>query len=152
MQRALTMRRLLLGVVLASAASCGGGSDQPSSAIDGVWKGDLYQGVILCSDGTSIGAGAGTVVEAVELHVTGTDEVGSTVLATDGDCELQGTRTADGFRATPTSGCAQGLDNLVFSIISENEAGLSYHYDINEVPAGSNGVRCVITPSGTVMR
>jgi hypothetical protein len=143
------------GFVVALAitlSSCGGGSDAPSSAIDGTWRGDLFQGVISCSDGTSIGAGGGLVIRSVELEVSGSDEIGSVVQAIDGNCLLEGTRDADGFRANAISGCEQGLDYIRFNVISQNEAGLSYHYDINKAPAGENGVRCTITPSGTIDR
>ena len=132
--------------------SCGGGSDNSSSAIEGIWSGDLFQGVILCTDGTGIGAGGGSVVRTVELHVEGTDEIGSVVKATDESCLFEGAREADGFTAYVVSGCEQGLDHISFGIISENEAGLSYHYDINKLPAGATGIRCTITPSGTVSR
>jgi hypothetical protein len=108
--------------------------------------------VISCSDGTSIGAGGGSVIRSVELEVSGSDEIGSAVQAIDGNCLLEGIRDADGFRADAISGCEQGLDHIRFNVISQNEAGLSYHYDINKSPAGENGVRCTITPSGTIAR
>lgn len=143
------------GFVLALAialSSCGGGADAPSSAIDGTWRGDLFQGVISCSDGFSTGVGWGSVIRSIELEVSGSDEIGSAVQAIDGNCVLEGTRDADGFRADAISGCEQGLDHIRFNLISQNEAGLSYHYDINKIPAGENGVRCTITPSGRIGR
>lgn len=140
---------LFLTFILFSAC---GGSGSPSSAIEGVWKGDLYQGVISCSDGTFIAAGGGSVISTVKLEVTGTDEIGSVVEARDGDCLFQGIREIDGFRAEVVSGCEQGLDHLQFTVISKDHAGLSFHSDINKVPAGANGVRCTITPSGIIER
>lgn len=146
------MEKLFILAVAMVLSSCGGGSNGTLSAIDGTWSGDLLQGVISCSDGTAIGAGGGSVVRSVDLEVSGSDETGSLVQAIDGSCLLQGTRDAEGFRADAVSGCEQGLDHIRFNVISDSEAGLSYHYDVNKVPAGANGVRCTITPSGTVDR
>jgi hypothetical protein len=146
------MRRGFFLALAIALPSCGGGSNGASSGIEGTWSGDLFQGVILCSDGTAIGAGGGTVVRSVELKVSGSDEVGSVVRVIDGSCLLQGTRDVGGFRADVVSGCEQGLDYIRLDVISQNEAGLSYQYDINKVPAGENGVRCAIAPSGTINR
>ena len=146
------MRRGIFLALVMALPSCGGGSNGASSGIEGTWSGNLLQGIILCSDGTAIGAGAGSVLRSVELEVSGSDEVGSVVQAIDGSCLLQGTRDAGGFRADAVSGCEQGLDHIRFDAISQNEAGLSYQYDINKVPAGGNGVRCTVTPSGTINR
>ena len=146
------MRKVFIMALAVILWSCGGGSDDVSSAIEGTWRGDLFQGMVSCSNGTYIGAGGGSIVGSVDLKVSGTDEIGSVVNAIDGNCLFQGTREADGFRAEAVSGCEQGLDHIQFNIISENEAGLSYHYDLNKVPAGDNGIRCKTTPSGIVYR
>jgi hypothetical protein len=87
------------GATLFSEALSDGGFDAPSSAIDGTWRGDLFQGAILCPGGTSIGAGGGSAIRSAELEVSGSDEIGSAVQEIDGNCLLEGTRDADGFRA-----------------------------------------------------
>lgn len=150
----MAKRQRLLALALASFSlwSCGGGSDGNSSAVEGTWKGSLYQGVISCSDGSSIGAGAGSIVRSAELEISGTDEIWSMVQVIDRDCVLQGPRDTEGFTAQVVSGCEQDLDNIRFNLISENEAGVSYYYDINKAPANQNGVRCKITPSGRINR
>lgn len=144
--------KILIPLVIIFLTSCGGGSNNTSSLIEGTWRGSLIQGGMSCSDGTFIGAGSGSVVSNVVLDVRGTDAIGSTVQAVDGNCLLEGIRDAEGFKAKVVSGCNGALDHLRFSIISKDKAGLSLHYDINKIPAGPNGVRCMTIPSGTITR
>ncbi len=149
----MNLKPFIVGAMLL-LSSCGGGSDGPSSEIDGTWKGDLIQGVITCSDGTGIGAGGGLAIREVTLDVSGSDEIGSQVQAIDGNCLFEGTRTDEGFNAIVVSGsgCEEALDSIRFTLLEENRAALKYFYDINRVPANAGEVRCVISPDAEMRR
>jgi hypothetical protein len=146
-------RSLLLCLTVASLVSCGGGGGGgEDSAIEGTWRGNLTQGVVVCSDGTAFGAGGGSTIREVELEVIGSDVIGSAIQTIDGNCSYQGTRSVSGFTADAVSGCEQGLTSLSFTLLEDGSAAVSYHYDINLVPAGETGVRCVTTPSANLKR
>ncbi len=109
-------------------------------------------GVIICSDGTAIGVGGSYAVRQVALEVSGTDEIGTPVQAIDGNCYFEGTRDGEGFRANAVSGCEQGLSSIGFILLEDGSAALNYKYDIEQVPAGANGIRCKSTPEANVKR
>lgn len=138
--------------LLSLLTACGGGGSDQNNAIEGTWRGDVLQGVILCSDGTSIGAGGGSVIREVALIVSGTDEVGTPVQATDGDCFLEGVRDNTGFRASSISGCDEALTSIQFTLLEDGSAALSYDLDIDKVPAGPTGIRCAPTPQAQIRR
>ena len=93
------------------------------------------------------------MVKSVEFFVSGDDEIGSLVEARDGDCLLQGQRTADGFQVAPVTGCEASLSSVVFSLLmEESSAGLAYQYDIDKIEVEPGSVPCVTTPSGIVYR
>ena len=146
--------RILVSLIVAliTLASCGGGSNDPKSSIEGTWKGDLLQGGALCSDGTFIGAGSGTVVDKVNLEINGSDVIGSAVKVSDDSCILEGVRDAEGFTASPTQGCEAGLLRMTFKVVNEDEAFVAYNPVISSIEEGSQEVRCDITPSGSVYR
>lgn len=146
--------KVLKFILLTSFISCGGsgGSDSDDSAISGTWRGDLIQGVALCADGTAIGACGGCSIGRVNLEVQGGDEPGSPVFASDGDCQFEGQRNADGFTANAISGCDAGLVSLDFFLREPNVAGLAYRYDINQIPVEPGHIPCTINPSALVER
>jgi hypothetical protein len=141
-----------LSLLMLWLSACGGGERGDKSAIEGTWRGEVIQGVILCSDGTGIGAGAGSVTRQVSLEVSGSDVVGSIVEAVDGTCYFEGIREADGFRADAISGCDQGLSSIRFTLLENGSAALAFNYDLNLVPVGANGIRCKATPEARITR
>lgn len=148
----MKVNRILFSILVTTLAACGGGSGGSSSQIEGSWSGDLFQGMILCSDGTGFGAGGGSVVKHATLEISGTDEIGSIVQVMDEECLLEGVRDADGFRARPVSGCHAALSSIRFNLYENNSAGVSYHYDINKSEPGPTGIRCTTSPSGLLSR
>ena len=143
-----------LVVVLLSliVTGCGGDSGGWDSLIEGTWKGELIQGGITCADGTFIGACAGCAIGQVNLEVDGGDEVGSAVSARDGECQLNGERTANGFTAVAVSGCYLALDRVDFSLRGDDQALVNYRYDINRVPVPPGQIPCVSASFAEVTR
>lgn len=148
----MNIKKCIVIFLMALLNACGGDSDSNDSQIDGTWRGNLIQGVIVCNDGTAIGAGGGSTLREVVLEITGSDVIGSAVQLVDGNCLFEGSRNAEGFTANATSGCDQGLTAINFTILEDSNAAISYQYDIDKVPAGDNGIRCKISPSASVSR
>lgn len=148
----LRLALLLFCGLSTTVTSCGGGSGGESSAIEGTWRGSLIQGVILCSDGTGIGACGGCTLREVTLEVSGSDEVDSVVQAIDESCLYEGKRTSTGFAATAVSGCGDNTATITFTILGPGNAALKYRYDIDQSEPDANGVRCTISPDANLLR
>ena len=144
----LRREKLTVAAMVLFLASCGGGSGDRSSAVDGRWQGDLVGGFISCSKGASTGIGAGKFIRKVILDVEGSDELNSKVRAIDGNCVFEGKRTSDGFTAKATENCASDLTGIQFSLVEENEAGVAYNY----TPQVNDGVSCDSTPTARLLR
>jgi len=141
---------VLLGVILLSG--CGGSGEVENSAIEGLWRGEVLQGVIECSNGVELGLGASSVVREIEIEVVGGDEDGTTVQASFDNCVLEGVRDTEGFRADVVSGCDQGFSSMRFVLLDEGSATVNFFYDIEKVPAGEGGIRCKASPEALVKR
>ncbi len=153
-KRFIQMKNLTLTILFSFVLlSCGGGSGQVSSAIEGIWRGELIHGGLFCADGAFISACAGCVAREVILEVRGEDILGSVVTVIDDECVLEGERTEDGFLVAPVSGCNVALESLTFRLLEEdNNAHVSYRYDIDKVETEPGVIACVSSPSGEVQR
>ena len=72
---------LPIALLLSTLSACSGGGDDNDSfeAIAGRWSGDLFQSSGLnCSDGTFVGAGAGSNAGTIALEISGGDLLGET--------------------------------------------------------------------------
>lgn len=140
----MAYRRLFLAVLIAGVG-CGGGSKSENSteSLEGIWRGDLIQGAITCSDGSFIGACSGCTVGDVHLEIFGGDDVGSVVTVQDTQCLMGGVRTRTGFTATPISDCFDAFVSLEFTLKGENEAIVHYNFDIDRAPVEPGEVTCV---------
>lgn len=146
------MKKIALIILFGALFSCGGGSGGGRSAIEGTWRGDLFQGIISCPDDSTIAACAGCVVDTVSLIVMGNDIIGSPVQARDGECIFEGVRTSDGFVADAVLGCDAALASLEFVLLEQDTAALSFQYkNISEL-IEPGFVSCTINPSGQVVR
>jgi hypothetical protein len=123
-------------------AACGGSSGRESQ-IEGVWKGSLIQGVISCSDGAIITACSGCAIGETSLEISGADEPGASVFAEDGDCRMEGVRSATGFSAAPVAGCYEALERIDFELEGAGRAVVYYYYDRSKVPVNPGEVACV---------
>lgn len=145
-------RTLFLLLIIMLIGACGGSGDDHKNSIEGLWKGDVTQGVVECSNGLVIGAGTSSVIREVTIDVVGGDKDGEIVQASFDTCVFEGVRSGQGFQADAVSGCDQGLTSLEFALSGSDSANANFIYDINKVPEGEGGVRCKASPSAVVKR
>ena len=146
-------KSLIIYTILTFNSGCGGGSNTNKSngIIEGKWSGDIFQGVITCSDGISVGAG-GAIPTKLEFQIEGSDDIGSLVHVQENLCLLEGERNSSGFIVKPIKGCAETLKNIEFRITNNNSLGVKYSYDLSKQPVNDFGARCYTSPDGEIFR